>query len=154
MCSALLLLTSCWQDVKGWFSSTADTVSTTGTADSATPGTSAAAPITLPFGVTIGGNAATVKPPLDQFGTLPGPVPADAPFSVDATADSIIINAFPCDANGNVASDVQPVVILLQNATSGRLNNTIDGKPMTPGRYMMNVTAGQQGTARLVIEIQ
>jgi hypothetical protein len=153
--SALLLLSSCWRDITGWFSSTADTTSTTGAAStSATPASPTAPAATLPFGVTIGGQAARIKPPLDQFGTLSGPVAADAVISVNARVDSVIINAFPCDVSGNVDSGAQPAIMVMQKTTSAKLSDTLDQKALAPGKYMLNVVAGQLGTARLVIDVQ
>ncbi len=155
MCTVLLLLSSCWRDVTGWFSSTADTTSTTGAANtSAAPATQTAAADILPFGVTIGGQSACVLPPLDQFGTLAGPVAPDAVISVAASVDSVIINAFPCDVSGTVDSAAQPAIIVMQKTTSAKLSDTLDKKPLAPGKYMLNVVAGQLGTARLVIDVQ
>jgi len=155
MGGVLLLLSSCWRDITGWFSSTADTTSTTGAAStSAAPATPTAAAATLPFGVTIGGQTARVKPPLDQFGTLAGPVAPDAVISVAASVDSVIVNAFPCDVSGSVDSGAQPSIIVMQKTTSAKLSDTLDKKALTPGKYMLNVVAGTVGTARLVIDVQ
>jgi|GEM_PF-2050867 len=156
MGGVLLLLSSCWRDITGWFSSTADTTSTTGeasTSAASAPHTAAVADI-LPFGVTIGGQAARVKPPLDQFGTLAGPVAPDAVISVAASVDSVIVNAFPCDVSGTVDSAAQPAIIVMQKTTSAKLSDTLDKKALPTGKYMLNVVAGQIGTARLVIDVK
>jgi hypothetical protein len=158
VCVTLLLVTACWRDVTGWFSSSADTTSTTGTTapateSASTAGSPSSAASPLPFGVTIGGDDAAVMPPLDQFGTFDGPVAANATISVAAKVDSVIINAFPCDANGNVASGAQPAIIVMQG-TTGTLDATMDKKPLAPGTYMLNVVAGQLGTARLVMQVK
>ena len=105
----------------------------------------------LPFGVSVGGQAAEATS--DTTATVPGPVAADAAIVCDVTADMIIINVFPSDEAGNAASDAQPAIIIIQGGNTGALNQTMDGAPLAAGWYLMNIVAGSD-TARVVFQVQ
>src|SRR6476620_604050 len=72
----------------------------------------------LPFGVTVGGQAATQKQG-EPFARLAKPVKNDAPSEIAAKAEGmIIINAHKTDAKGT-PDNSQPAVILLQGTNKG-----------------------------------
>lgn len=105
----------------------------------------------LPFGVSVGGQAAEVVN--EAYAKVPGPVAADAAIVCDVSADMIIINVFPSDDAGNVDSSAQAKIIMIQGGNSAGLNQTMDGSTLTPGWYLMNVVAGSD-TSRVVFQVQ
>ncbi|THB70604.1 MAG: hypothetical protein D6E12_02675 [Desulfovibrio sp.] len=105
----------------------------------------------LPFGVSVGGQAAEVVNEI--YAEVPAPVSADAAIVCDVAEDMIIINVFPSDAQGNVDSSAQPAIIMIQGGNTGALNQTMDGQALTPGIYLMNVVAGG-ATSRVLFTVE
>ncbi|MEM7396771.1 MAG: hypothetical protein AAF492_30960, partial [Verrucomicrobiota bacterium] len=96
----------------------------------------------LPFGVTIGKQAAVAKSKQALFGTIENPVAADAALKVDLETKSVIVNIFPCDEKGAPKPGAQPAIILVQGSNAGSLDKTFDKKKLDPGTYIANVVAG------------
>src|SRR5579862_4791128 len=83
----------------------------------------------LPFAVTVGGQAATYKAG-DAFAKLDKPVKNDAAIEVDSKAAMIIINATATNEKGEPTAGATPAVILLQNTNKGTLAGTMDKKTL------------------------
>ncbi|MBX7206918.1 MAG: hypothetical protein K1X78_01295 [Verrucomicrobiaceae bacterium] len=110
----------------------------------------AAASEALPFGVTLGGQAAKDGSP---FASIEKPVANNAELVVAGKADIIIVNVTPADAKGNPKEGATPVVILLQGTSKTTLDKTLDGQKLAAGKYAMNVTMDGK-TALLTFAIQ
>lgn len=91
----------------------------------------------LPFGITLGGQAAKDGSP---FASIEKPVANNAELSVAGKADIIIVNVAPADEKGNPKEGATPVVILLQGTSKTTLDKTLDGKKLDAGKYSMNIT--------------
>ncbi len=109
-------------------------------------------PMFLPFDLTIGGHQAVMKEGNGLFAQIDQAVKADALLGIEETSAMLIINAFPCAADGTV-KDTQPAaVIFAQNTKETKLDATMDKKPLAPGTYLANVVAHNK-TARVVFHI-
>lgn len=104
----------------------------------------------LPFGVTLGGQAAKDGSP---FASIEKPVANNAELVVAGKADLIIVNVSPADDKGNPKEGATPVVILLQGASKTTLDKTLDGQKLASGKYAMNVTMDGK-TALVKFEIK
>ena len=104
----------------------------------------------LPFGVTLGGQAAKDGSP---FASIEKPVAHNAELIVAGKADLIIVNVSAADDKGNPKEGATPVVILLQGASKTTLDKTLDGQKLASGRYAMNVTMDGK-TALVKFEIK
>jgi len=114
----------------------------------------AAGASSLPFDVTIGGQKAVLAAANAPHATIANPVSADAGIEVGVPADMVIINVFPCDAAGAVASGAQPAIIIINKDQKGALNATMDKKPLAAGKYLANVVITEKGTARVMFEVK
>lgn len=104
----------------------------------------------LPFPVTVGGQAAKDGTP---FAKLADPVAADAAIEVGAKADLIIINVHKAKADGSPQEGSQPAIILLQGTTKSALDQTMDKQKLAPGKYFLTVVAGDR-TASIQFSIK
>lgn len=104
----------------------------------------------LPFGVTLGGQAAKDGSPL---ASIEKPVANNAEIAVAGKADLIIVNVSPADDKGNPKEGATPVVILLQGTSKTTLDKTLDGQKLAAGKYAMNVTMDGK-TALVKFEIK
>ena len=104
----------------------------------------------LPFGVTLGGQAAKDGSP---FASVEKPVPNNAELAVAGKADLVIVNISPADDKGNPKEGATPVVILLQGTSKTTLDKTLDGQKLVAGKYAMNVTMDGK-TALVKFEIK
>ncbi len=96
----------------------------------------------LPFSVTVGGQAAKDGVP---FAKLAEPVAANAAIEIGAKADLIIINVHEAKADGTpVEGGPQPAVILLQNTSKGSLDQSMDKRKFEPGKYFLSISAGEK----------
>ncbi|MEA3208766.1 MAG: hypothetical protein QOE70_1823 [Chthoniobacter sp.] len=111
---------------------------------------SALAGDSLPFPVTVGGQAAKDGSP---FAKLTDPVAANAAIEVGAKADLVIINVHKARADGSPAEGSQPAIILLQGTTKGALDQTMDKQKLAPGNYFLSVVAGEK-TASIHLTIK
>ena len=107
----------------------------------------------LPFPVSVGGQAATYKKG-EAFAKLAKPVKNDAALEVTAKADQmIIINVNKTDDKGAPVAGGQPAIIILQNTNKGTLDATMDKQKLAPGNYMLSVVcAGKTATILFKIE--
>jgi hypothetical protein len=103
----------------------------------------------LPFPVLIDGEPAKVVTPNASYAVIKDAVTPYVEVTAKAEADMMIINIFPCDSDGNVASDVSPAIIIGQGTTTVTLDNTLDKQPLDPGNYIMNIVIAELGTARV-----
>ncbi len=108
----------------------------------------------LPFDVTIGGQKAALAAATAAHATIANPVSADADIEVGVPADMVIINVFPCDAAGAVATGAQPAIIIINKGQKGALNATMDKKPLAAGKYLANVVITEKGTARVMFDVK
>ena len=107
----------------------------------------------LPFPVSIGGQAATYKKG-EPFAKLAKPVKNDAPIEDTAKADQmIIINVNKTNEKGEPAAGAAPAVILLQNTNKGSLAGTMDKQKIAPGSYAISVVAAGK-TATILFKIE
>ena len=107
----------------------------------------------LPFPVSVGGQAATYKKG-EPFAKLAKPVKNDAPLEVTAKADRmIIINVHKTDAKGAPAPGAQPAIILLQGTNKGTLAGTMDKQKIAAGDYILSVVA-EGKTSSILFKIE
>lgn len=107
----------------------------------------------LPFPVSVGGQAATYKKG-EPFAKLAKPVKNDAPLEVTAKADQmIIINVHKTDAKGVPAPGAQPAIILLQGTNKGTLAGTMDKHKIAAGDSILSVVA-EGKTSSILFKIE
>lgn len=115
--------------------------------------TSASAEGPLPFEVKVDGQTATYKTG-EPFAKVEKPVTANAPFSIGVKAEMAIINVHKTAADGETPDRTsQPAIIILQGTDKGSLDQTMDKQKLSPGKYLLSVTAGGN-TATIKIEIK
>lgn len=106
----------------------------------------------LPFPVSLGGQAATFKKG-EPFAKVATAVKNDAAIEVTALANPIIINVNKTDAKGQPAPGSSPAVILLQGTNKGSLAGTMDKQKLAPGNYILSVIA-EGKTATILFKIE
>ena len=110
----------------------------------------------LPFGVTIGGQAAEVKGKSAEttFATIDKPVAPDAAIELGTKGNEMtIINVVPADEKGAPKEGAATQVIVVQTGTKTSLDKTMDGKKLAAGTYLMAlVTEGK--TASVLFKVQ
>ena len=107
----------------------------------------------LPFAVSIGGQAATYKKG-EPFAKLAKPVKNDAAIEVAAKADGVIIvNVHKTDEKGSPDGTASPAIILLQNTNKGTLAGTMDKRTLAPGSYLLSVVADGK-TASILFKVE
>lgn len=104
----------------------------------------------LPFPVSVGGQAAKDGTP---FAKIPNPVAADAELSVESKDAMIIVNVHPVNAKNEPVPGAAPAVILLQGKTKTNLDKTMDGKKLAAGNYVMSVVS-EGKTASILLTIK
>ena len=106
----------------------------------------------LPFGVKVDGNSASAHSTIAAV--IEEPVAADSELVCDIINDDIInITFFPCDNEGIVVPGKKPELVIIRDGNKKSLAETNGGKKLTPGFYLMDVTAGNL-TSRIVIRIK
>ena len=99
-------------------------------------------PVFYPFDVTIGGQKAMMQKGNILFAVVDKPVKPDALLQIEKAASMLIINAFSVKENGAVMEPgAQPAVYFVKEKNSVKLTETMDKKPLNPGRYLVNVVA-------------
>ena len=116
--------------------------------------TPAAAQTALPFPVLVDGDPAKLPSPDAPFAVIKDKVTPYVQVVAKAEADMMIINVFPCDSDGNVASGATPAIIIGQGTTTVKLSDTMNKTPLEPGDYIMNIVIRELGTARVKFEIE
>jgi hypothetical protein len=106
----------------------------------------------LPFPVSIGGQAATYKKG-EPFARLAKPVKNDAAIEVTTKAAMTIINVNKTNDKGEVAPNGNPAIIILQNTNKGSLAGTMDKSKIAPGSYAMSVVADGK-TATILFKVE
>lgn len=107
----------------------------------------------LPFAVTLGGQQAVAEKADSTHAKIAEPVAAGAELVVDTKEAMVIVNIFDCDAQGNVASGTQPLIVLMQGTNKSPISKTMDGKTAKPGHHIMNIVAGGK-TARVLFTVK
>jgi hypothetical protein len=107
----------------------------------------------LPFGVSLGGQAATLKKG-EAFAKVANPVKNDAAIEVAAKADgTIIINVGKTDDKGAPVAGGQPAIIILQSTNKGTLAGTMDKQKLAAGSYLLSVIADGK-TATILFKVE
>ncbi|MGJ8657872.1 MAG: hypothetical protein ACSHX6_15600 [Akkermansiaceae bacterium] len=107
-------------------------------------------PMLYPFDVTIGGQKAVMQDGNILFAVVENPVKPDAVLEIEKVAPMLIVNAFAVKENGAVMEPgEQPAVYFVKEMNSVKLSETMDKKPLAPGRYLVNVVA--HGTTSRVV---
>jgi hypothetical protein len=107
---------------------------------------------TLPFPVSLGGQAATAAKGT-PFAKVAKAVKSDAAIEVGAKDQMIIINVSKTDEKGQPAPGASPAVILLQGTNKGTLAGTMDKSKLAPGNYLLSVVAGGK-TASIQFKVE
>ncbi len=111
-------------------------------------------PMLYPFDVTIGGQKAVMMKGNILFAVIEKPVKPDALLEIQKAAPMLIINAFSVKENGVVMEPgAQPAVYFVKEKNMGKLNETMDKKPLKPGRYLVNVVA-HGATSRVLFLVE
>ncbi len=107
----------------------------------------------MPFVVTLGGQATAPKNAV--CAAIPNPVANNAEIIVEASSGKmIIINAFPCDPDGNVDNDAKAAIILIEEGKNKTtIDKTTDSKKLAAGNHIMNVVADNK-TARVFFVVK
>jgi len=107
----------------------------------------------LPFPVSLGGQAATYKKG-EPFAKIAQPVKNNAAIEVTAKGgELIIINVNKTNSKGEPAPGGTPAVILLQGTNKGSLDGTMDKSKLAPGDYLLSVVAeGKTATIQFKVE--
>jgi hypothetical protein len=105
----------------------------------------------LPFPVSLGGQAATYKAG-EPFAKVAKPVKSDAAIDVTTKADMIIINVNKTNEKGEPEGAGQPAVILLQGTTKSALDKSMDKRKFAAGNYLLSVVA-EGKTASILFKI-
>ena len=94
-----------------------------------------------PFQVKVGGQLAFIEGNWQTaiFAKLKEPVSADAEIEILGVPAMVIINVFKVNPNGSVTSSESPKIIMVQNGTKTRLDETMDKSKLPPGLYGMNI---------------
>ena len=106
----------------------------------------------LPFPVSLGGQAATYKKG-EPFAKVAKPVKNDAAIEVTSKGNPIIINVNKTDAKGQSAPGGTPAIILLQGTNKGSLAGTMDKSKLAAGDYMLSVVADGK-TATILFKVE
>ena len=106
----------------------------------------------LPFPVSLGGQAATYKAG-EPFARIANPVKSDAAIEVTAKADMIIINVNKTNEKGEPESGGQAAVISAQGTNKGALDKSMDKRKFAPGDYLLSVVA-EGKTASILFKIE
>jgi len=106
----------------------------------------------LPFPVSLGGQAATYKKG-EPFAKVAAPVKNDAAIEVTSKGNPIIINVNKTDAKGQPAPGGTPAIILLQGTNKGSLAGTMDKSKLSAGDYMLSVVADGK-TATILFKVE
>jgi len=106
----------------------------------------------LPFPVSLGGQAATYKKG-EPFAKVAKPVKNDAAIEVTSKGNPIIINVNKTDAKGQPAPGGAPAIILLQGTNKGSLAGTMDKSKLAAGDYMLSVVADGK-TATILFKVE
>lgn len=108
-----------------------------------------------PFDVRIGGQLATIEGSLETaiFAKIAQPVSSDATIEVEGPAGMLIVNVFPVRPNGTVPQAAPIKVMMQQNGTRVRLDETMDKSLLTPGLYGANIVF-MQTTSRVMFEVR
>jgi hypothetical protein len=106
----------------------------------------------LPFPVSLGGQAATYKAG-EPFAKVAKPVKSDAAIEVSAKADMIIINVNKTNEKGEPEGAGQPAVILLQGTNKGALDKSMDKRKFAAGNYLLSVVA-EGKTASILFKVE
>ncbi|MBN1863306.1 MAG: hypothetical protein JW808_00230 [Victivallales bacterium] len=107
----------------------------------------------MPFAVTLDGQSTVPKNAV--CAGIANPVPNNAEIVVEASSGKmIIINAFPCDPDGNVANDAKAAIILIEEGKNKTtIDKTTDNKKLSAGNHIMNVVADNK-TARVFFTVK
>lgn len=107
----------------------------------------------MPFDVKLGGQSTVAKNAV--CAGIANAVANNAEIVIDASKDKMmIINAFPCDPEGNVAQGAKAAVILIKKGDNKTtIDKTMDKKKLSAGNYIMNVVANNK-TARVFFVVK
>jgi hypothetical protein len=108
----------------------------------------------LPFGVTLGGQAAAKVEGDANFAHFLGPVASGAAMGVKGATGQVIVNIFPSDDKGVVGADVQPAILLFDAGQTKSINDNVSGKKHGAGWYAANVVCGAAGTSRVLFQVK
>jgi len=108
-----------------------------------------------PFKVTIDGKVAEIvgDPTTAIFAKIADPVPADALLEVEGEPGMIIINVFPTNEAGEVVSGAAPAILMAQDTTKIKLDQTMDKSKIAPGLYLANIVY-KSGTSRVMFTVK
>lgn len=107
----------------------------------------------LPFGVKLGGQEAI---PSGVVGKIAEPVANDADLELAVeTKDTVFVNFFVSDANGNVtnANSSAVEIIMVNAANKFKINQTMSKNSLKAGIYLANIMANNQ-TSRIVFTVK
>jgi len=112
-----------------------------------------------PFDVTTGDEAASLEGSVHTaiFARLKNPVTKDAVVKLGIKEPTMIItNVFRSDAKGVMTQKDQAnaKIIMVQSGTEFSLDKAMDGKPLEPGTYAMNIVVRELGTSRVLFEVK
>lgn len=113
----------------------------------------ASADTVLPFPVTVGGQSAAMTEKSSVVSYIANPVSANAVMAVKDVTGQIIVNIFPADENGDVATGTQPMILLFDASSTKAISANMGGTTPKPGWYMANVVGGGN-TSRVAFQVK
>lgn len=108
----------------------------------------------LPFGVTLGGQAAAKVEGDALFAHFPAAVASGASMGVKGATGQVIVNIFASDNKGKVADGVQPAILLFDAKETKSINDNMGKTKLKPGWYAANVVCGALGTSRVLFQVK
>lgn len=116
-------------------------------------GTSYAQDNVLPFGVNLGDQAAAMTEDSSIVSKIANPVAAGAVMSVKDVTGQIIVNIFPANDKGEVASGAQAMILLFDASASKAISANMQGQTPKAGWYVANVVGGGK-TSRVLFQVK
>ena len=107
----------------------------------------------LPFGVTIGGQAAVATEASGTHAFVETPVASGAVMGVKDVTGQVIVNIFPTDENGTAQQGAQPYILLFDASETKSISANMQGTQVPAGWYLANVVGGGK-TSRVIFQVK
>lgn len=107
----------------------------------------------LPFGVTVGGQAAALTEGSTNHAVIASPVASNAAMAVKGVEGQVIVNIFPADDKGEPKQGAQPHILLFDGKGNKSISDNMQKTKISPGYYLANVVGGGK-TSRVLFQVK
>lgn len=107
----------------------------------------------LPFGVTVGGQAAAKTEGNTTHASVPKPVKSGAEMAVQGVKGQVIVNIWPSQEDGKAVSGAQPEILIFDAGAKKSINANMNGKAIPAGWHLANVVA-EGKTSRVLFQVK